>query len=139
MNIENIKNNLSVNQISFVFDTSKNVNIDKKGKAYYYKMFGLNLDSIKNFVYNIRDNDVILINAFISTNCRYDYPNINLSKQFLITNKSSPVLLSNHLHEQIEKVICCFNFRRWSFYCFIWTTWIWWNTSTCSRVSNFFT
>lgn len=93
MNIENIKKNITTTKITFLVDIDKTIDINKNNKAYYYKIIGINLDQIKNFLYNIRDHDVILINPFVSVTCTLNNPILTLSRQFLVTNKSSPNII----------------------------------------------
>ena len=109
-NLENTKKYISTNNITFLMDIDKAIDIDKRGKAFYFKIFGLNLDQITNFISNIRDNDCILVNPFISVNCKLSDPYLNLSRQFLLTNNSSPNVVCNYLYEQLEKARYDFEF-----------------------------
>ena len=103
INIKNITTNLSTKDISFLIDIDRNIEINKRNKAFYFKIFGLNLDQIQNFIYNIRDNDVLLIYPFISVSCKLSDPYLSLSRQFLITNKSNPTVIASYLYDQLEK------------------------------------
>jgi hypothetical protein len=64
-------------------DLDKTININKKGKSYYFKCFKIELDNISNFINNLEDEQLYLVNAVISINCLYIDPYINLSRQFL--------------------------------------------------------
>jgi hypothetical protein len=96
-----IKQYLSVNDISFLIDFDKTINIDKRGKAYYFKSFRVDLDALTNFISNLQDNQVYLINPFISINCRHNDPYLTMSRQFLITNNSNIMLINNYLINQL--------------------------------------
>lgn len=98
----NIKKYISTERVTFLVDISKNIEVNKIGKSYYQKMFKINLDRIKIFINNIEDNKIYLINPFISVKCSIDTPYLNLSRQFLLTNKSHPELIFNFLNEQID-------------------------------------
>jgi hypothetical protein len=65
-------------------------------------MFGLEINKITNFIYNISDNDVLLIIPFITISNTIKDPYICLSSQFLICNKSDPILIYKFLSEQLN-------------------------------------
>jgi hypothetical protein len=101
-NIKIFKEKLSTNHIDFISNTPTEIDIDKRGRAYYFRMFGLEINRISNFIYNIQDNDVILIIPFITISNTIKDPYICLSSQFLIGNKSDPILIYRFLTEQIN-------------------------------------
>nr|YP_009504232.1 hypothetical protein [Lactifluus hygrophoroides]AWX52957.1 hypothetical protein [Lactifluus hygrophoroides] len=109
MNIQNIIKYISTKDITFLIDFDKTINIDKSGKCYYFKFFQINLDDITNFILNLKDNEIYTVTPFISVNCRINNPQLILSRKFLITNKSNPVLIYNYLTQQ-------FNIARDEFY-----------------------
>jgi len=47
----------------------------------------------------------------ISINRRYNDPYLTLSRQFLITNESNPILISDYLLEQLKKAEDDFDFQ----------------------------
>jgi hypothetical protein len=100
--LENLKKYLSTNNISFLINLDKTINIDKSGKSYYYKIYRIELNEIKNFVLNLKENEVYIVNPIISINCKHNDPYLTLSRQFLITNKSNPNLIYNYLMDQLE-------------------------------------
>jgi hypothetical protein len=101
-NLNFIKQNLSNENMTFLIDIDRTINVDKSGKYKYHIIFGLNLDKIENFISNIRDNDTFLIHPFISTNCRIDDPMLCLSRQFLVSNYSDPQLIQDYLYNKID-------------------------------------
>lgn len=93
--------NLTQENISFLY------NIDKKfkyHKEYYFEMFRIDLDLINEFISSLDNNQVYLTNPIISINCKYEDPFLTLSRQFLITNQSNPVLIYNYLLNQFKIV-----------------------------------
>ena len=102
MNLQFVKDNLSTTQISFFTDINKCINIDKSEKYYHFRIDGINLDQIINFIKNIRDEDIILIQPLISVNLRFTDPYLTLSRQFLLTNMSNPGIVFNFLYDQIK-------------------------------------
>jgi hypothetical protein len=101
-NLDRIIKYLSTNNISFLIDFDKRIDIDKKGKAYYFKMFNINLDFIINFINHLDGNEVYLINPLISVNCKQNEPYLTLSRQFLLTNNSNPILVYEYLIKQFK-------------------------------------
>jgi hypothetical protein len=98
----NILKNLSTKQIDFISNIPREILIDKKGRSLYFRMFGLEINKISNFIYNIRDDDVLLIIPFITVSNNIKDPYISLSSQFLICNNSDPILIYRFLVEQLN-------------------------------------
>ena len=46
LDVDIVKKYISINKISFLIDFDKTINIDKKGKSYYHKMFNIQLNEI---------------------------------------------------------------------------------------------
>jgi hypothetical protein len=65
-------------------------------------MFGLEINKISNFIYNIKEDDVLLIIPFITVSNTIKDPYISLSSQFLICNNSDPILIYRFLVEQLN-------------------------------------
>jgi len=95
-------NNISTKQIDFLSNIPKEILIDKKGRALYYKMDGLEINRVSNFIYNINEGEVLLIIPFITHSNHIKDPYICLSSQFLLVNKSDPILLYRFLSEQLN-------------------------------------
>jgi len=102
-NLENIKKQLTTNEISFLVNIDRRINIDKNDKYYYYQISGINLASITNFILNIRNHDIVLVHPFISIKCRHNDPYLTLSRQFLLSNNSNSNLISEYLSYQLEE------------------------------------
>jgi hypothetical protein len=98
----NIIKNFSTKQIDFISNIPREILIDKKGRSLYFRMFGLEINKISNFIYNIRDDDVLLIIPFITVSNNIKDPYISLSSQFLICNNSDPILIYRFLVEQLN-------------------------------------
>ena len=103
-------NNFSTTKISFLKDLDKDILIDKSWKSYYFKIFRIDLDNITNFICNLKDNEIYILNPIISITCRKAHPYVNLSEQFLITNKSNPILIYNFLEDQFQLLQTQFDF-----------------------------
>lgn len=101
MNLNEIIKNISIRDISFVFEVNKKIDINKFDKPYYFEMFRIELDYITNFINNLRDNEVYLINPKISIN-HTSNPYLSLSNQFLVTNNSNPELITNFLNFRLD-------------------------------------
>jgi hypothetical protein len=110
INIQTIKRYLSTNDISFLIDFDKTIDIDKSNKTKYFRIFNFDLDGITNFISNLDDDEIYLINPIISINCRYSDPYLSLSRPFLISNNSNSMLITNYLCEQLEKSVIDYNF-----------------------------
>jgi hypothetical protein len=83
--LETVKRFISTNDISFLRDLDKTIDVDKKGKAYYFKMYGINKEEIDNFILNLDDDKIYLVNPLVSRHAKYSDPYINLSRQFLVS------------------------------------------------------
>lgn len=95
--------NISTKSITFLENIPKNIDVIKTEKSFYFKSFLIQHETISRFICGLPENQVFLINPFIS---RYDLssdPYLTLSKQFLIYNKSNPNLITNYLIRQLEK------------------------------------
>jgi hypothetical protein len=110
-NINTIKKYLSTNSIYFLNNLNKSIDINKSGKSYYFKIFRIELDDITNFIDNLDDSEIYLVNPIISINCKSIDPYITLSNQFLISNRSNPILINNSLIDQLGIVRNNFQFQ----------------------------
>jgi len=110
----NIKmfNIISTKEITYLKELDKRIQIDKKGKFNYYKIFDFNHSKIWNFIYKIEENKVYTLIPFISKNDRPDEPYIILSQQILITYNSNPLLITNYINNKINDTINLYNINR---------------------------
>jgi hypothetical protein len=96
INLERIKKYLSTNDISFLVNFDRTINIDKSGKSNFHRIFKFEQSDIKDFVLKLDDNKIYMINPSISVNCKLNDPYVNLSRQFLITNQSNYNLIYDY-------------------------------------------
>ena len=61
--MNNIINNLSRKEMTFLFDIPKRIHINKNGKSHYFKFFRMNLLQIENFILSLADNQAINSNV----------------------------------------------------------------------------
>nr|AWX52916.1 hypothetical protein [Lactarius sp. (in: basidiomycete fungi)] len=115
-NIEAMKNSLSTNYITLLVDIDQTIDIDKRGKSYYYRSINIDSLNIENFLDNLEFNQVYLINPLISMNCRINTPYLTLSRQFLVTRNSNICLVTGYLKEQQAIAENVFNFELEIFY-----------------------
>jgi len=101
---------LTTIDITFLIDIDKAINIDKTGKTNYFKCYLINTDAIANFINNLIDNEIYLVNPLISINSKYSDPYLTLSRQFLVSNQSNPYLISTYLNNQFDKAEKDFGF-----------------------------
>jgi hypothetical protein len=102
IDINKMKKYISTNDISFLVNFDRTINIDKNGKCDFYRMFKIDREHIKQFILNLEDNKIYMINPFISINCRLFDPYLNLSRQFLVTNQSNHEIIHDYLFTQYE-------------------------------------
>jgi hypothetical protein len=110
-NLNNLNKYISTNNISFLIDFDKTINIDKSGKAYYFKSSNIDLDNINNFIINLEEGGIYLINPLISINCIINDPYLTLSRQFLVTSNSNTQLIHSYLNKQLEIAQNSFGFE----------------------------
>jgi hypothetical protein len=108
-NLNYMKKYITTNDISFLIDFDRTININKNGKAMCFKMFRINYLELNNFILNLDNFKIFMANPFISINCKYYDPIITLTRPFLITNESNPKLIHDHLFSQFEKANNEFN------------------------------
>jgi len=65
MNISNIKKYISTNNITFLMDIDKTIEVNKYGKYQYQKFIYNDVDSIKDFILKLNDDKIFLIMPFI--------------------------------------------------------------------------
>lgn len=107
--IERLQKVITQNNITFLVDVDKTVNVNKSGKSHFHKMFKLERDNIRDFIFELYSNDIFLVNAFISVNCNINDPYINLSRQFLIHKECNYNIVSEYLYNQLENYKNSFN------------------------------
>lgn len=119
INLNYIKRYLSTNDVSFLIDLDKTINVDKTGKYYYHKMFGIEHDLIKDFIFKLESKNIYMFLPIVSINSQISEPYLTLSRQILITNQSNYTLIHNYLLNQIQIGFNSFridNSRRYDFF-----------------------
>jgi hypothetical protein len=104
-----MKKFISTNDISFLADFDRTIDINRSGKSMHFKIFRINNYEIDNFIINLDNFKIYMANPFISMNCKYNDPIIGLTRPFLITNESNTKLIHDHLFSQFEKANDDFN------------------------------
>jgi hypothetical protein len=112
----NLKKYITTKHITFLIDIDKSINVDKTGKYLYFKSSNIENDNISNFITNLDNDGIYLVNPLISVNCKYNDPYLTLSRQFLISNESNSVLIYNYLFQQMEIAVNSFNFELDSYF-----------------------
>ena len=102
INMNQIKKYISTNDISFLADFDKTIEINKNGKSAYFKMYKFNFNLIEQFINNLDSDKIYMLNPFITINCKYQDPVLNLSRPFLITNNSNSKFIHDYLFTQYE-------------------------------------
>lgn len=108
-NLEQMKKYITTNDISFLANIDRVIDVNKNGKTMYFKMFRISHYDIQNFILSLDTHKIYMANPFITINCKYDDPIIALSRPFLITNESNPKIIYDHLITQFEKANNDFN------------------------------
>jgi hypothetical protein len=103
--LKQLKKYISINGIAFLSDFDRSIDVNKSSKSMYFKMLRIHFDNIKNFIENLDDDKIYMINPFISINSNYQDPILGLSRPFLITNESNSKLIHDFLFTQFEKGI----------------------------------
>src|SRR5258708_260984 len=101
----NIFNQRSKEKLTFLKDIRKDIDVYLNGEFKYFKIHLLDLQGISNFINFIDLNKICLVIPFISSSCKLDDPYLILSKQILISNYSSDLLIHDYLYNQFEKAI----------------------------------
>lgn len=102
MNIDYLVSNVCTVKINYLIDLDKIINVNKEGKFYYYNMFQINKDNIKNFIFNLDISKLYTVIPLISINRNIDRPYITLSRQILISHNSNHFLIDKFLNEKLN-------------------------------------
>jgi|ERR1700744_6760458 len=107
MNI-NLLKLITSQQVTFLKDINKTVNINKHGEYKYFKIPLLDIRTIFSFIESLDGEKLYLIIPFISPACKLDEPYLILSKQFLISKYSNELVIHDFLNSQFEDAIINF-------------------------------
>lgn len=113
--------NLTTNKISFLRDVSKDISIDSNS-GWRYRFLDFSLYEINTFIKLIEDDKIYMIIPQFAASKSLFKPRLNLSEEFLINNKSNPMLITQFIFEQWNnsgfelnqgtKLSFCFKFKR---------------------------
>jgi hypothetical protein len=67
-------------------------------------MFRLEHDNIKNFILELNNEQIFMINPILSIDCKLSKPYLNLSRQFLVHNQCNYNLIHEYLYDPIKKL-----------------------------------
>lgn len=118
--------NFTTENISFLKNVDSNVNIDKSS-GWRHHFFDGSLIQIETFIKKIGDDKIYLLIPLFASSQSFSEPTLNLSEPFLVTNRSNPQLIINHIMNQWNsspfelkdgrELIFSFKFKRvwWSY------------------------
>jgi hypothetical protein len=92
---------ISTKEITFLKDVDTKINIIKNGPFLHFKIYNCDLDTIKNFIFNLDYNKIYTLIPLISINAKIEDPLLILSRQILISRNSDPVLLYDFIYERL--------------------------------------
>jgi hypothetical protein len=113
-----LKKYISINDITFLSNFDKSIDININGKSMFIKMSEITPDNIEIFISSLNFKNIYVINPFISTTLNYNDPIVGLSRGFLVSNCSNPELIYEFIHKQYEKAINNFRMEK-EIKCFI--------------------
>jgi DNA polymerase type B, organellar and viral len=95
--------------ITFLSEQVNNKNLFKIGYYHFFKIPGLELGILKDFLQILDFNKAYIILPILATpETKGEGPILSLSKQILVTRDSNPITISNFLSNQIE--MACMNY-----------------------------
>jgi len=92
--------NLSTTQISFLRDVQSNFNVDSKSGWRYRFIEVFSIYEISTFIKLIEDDKIFMIIPQFSGSKSLSEARLNLSEDFLVNNKSNPVLITKFILDQ---------------------------------------
>ncbi len=113
--------NLSRNNITFLRDIPSNINVDSKS-GWRYRFFDFSVHEINNFIRSIEDDKIYMVIPQFAGSKSLSHARLNLSEDFLVNNKSNPMLITNFILDQWNNsgfnlnqgiiLSFCFKFKR---------------------------
>jgi hypothetical protein len=110
--VTQLKKYISINNITFLNNFDKSIDININGKSMFIKMSEITPENIENFILSLDFKHIYVVNPFISIKCKYDDPIIGLSRGFLISNCSNSELIYKYIHNQYKKAINDFQMEK---------------------------
>jgi hypothetical protein len=96
---------ISINNISFLKDINKNIQINKNGKFKYLYINKYDFNKIIEFIENLEDNSIYTVIPIISIYGNDEDPHLILSKQILLSYYSNPNIINKYLIKQLDKTV----------------------------------
>nr|YP_009715270.1 hypothetical protein [Russula subnigricans]QGK88076.1 hypothetical protein [Russula subnigricans] len=90
---------ISTEEITYLKDLDGRISLNKDGKFNYHKISEINVNKTWSYLYELEDNSIYTLIPLFSSQDRSDDPYIILSKQILITNNSSSLLLTKFINK----------------------------------------
>jgi|ERR1700744_3051302 len=110
LNLNLLKSTSNV-KIDFLKNISKHIKINKDGKFKYHYIPFANYDLLENFILNLDQNSLYITIPMLSREGKNDDPYLVLSRQFLISQYSSPEIINKFIMEQLEIALIDFEFN----------------------------
>jgi hypothetical protein len=114
--------NLSTTQISFLKDVQSNLNVDSKSGWRYRFFQEFSIYEISTFIKLIEDDKIYMIIPQFASSKSLSQARLNLCEDFLVNNKSNPMLITKFILEQWNNsgfninqgntISFCFKFKR---------------------------
>jgi hypothetical protein len=83
-------------------DIDNNVEIKGIEKFRYCDIWDFNIQLIREFIYNLKDETIYTIIPFVTVSHKLKDPTLILSKQILVTRYSSSETVYNYINKQFE-------------------------------------
>jgi|ERR1700744_3434875 len=98
-------------KIDLMKNVSKHIKFNKNGKFKYHYIPFANYDLLENFILNLDQNSLYITIPMLSREGKSDNPYLVLSKQFLLSQYSSPEIINKFIMEQLDIALFDFNFE----------------------------
>jgi hypothetical protein len=92
--------NLSTTQISFLRDVQPYINVDSKSGYRYRFFYEFDIFEIAKFIKLIEDDKIFMVIPQFAASKSLSQARLNLSEDFLVNNKSNPMLITKFILNQ---------------------------------------
>jgi len=107
---------ISSQQVTFLKDVNKTININNHGEYKYFKIPLMDIKTIFSFIDSLDNEKLYIVIPFISYACKLDDPRLILSRQFLITKYSNELIISDYLNSKLDDAIIDFGMSLTNYY-----------------------
>ena len=111
--------NVSIDNIMFLKDINRAINLDNSSKCDYFIIPKFELNLINMFINNLREDTLYSVIPLISKYGKIDDPYLVLSRQFLVTRYSNISTITNWLADKTDIAITQFNIDELENHCLI--------------------